>query len=216
MPNRNALSIAKVIAFCLVLPSLDFFSFAGAACAQNTAVNYTLLVASGFICDPTGSGTCPAVAKSVNGDSYEISGAGTFDPRNKSVKSTGTFNHRAPDDTILDTGVWLATDLISFDSYGIAPTALLQRGPAFVRLQLGPKLSVFHSRSVPAGGLATFRIVLMPVSGATKTALLQINCALGDVPRERSVDGIRITLERNNLEYSEESSGRVMFLVPAI
>jgi len=32
------------------------------------------------------------------------------------------------------------------------------------------------------------------------------------VPRERSVEGIRLTLERSNSEYSEEVSGRVMFL----
>jgi hypothetical protein len=32
------------------------------------------------------------------------------------------------------------------------------------------------------------------------------------VPRERSGEGIRITLERNNFEYSEEAGGRVIFL----
>jgi len=41
---------------------------------------------------------------------------------------------------------------------------------------------------------------------------LQVNCALGDVPRERSVEGIRLTLERSNSEYSEEINGRAMFL----
>ena len=65
---------------------------------------------------------------------------------------------------------------------------------------------------LPTGGLAIFRILLMPLSGTTKTAVLQVNCALGDVPRERSVEGIRVTLERNNSEYSEEASGRVIFL----
>ena len=42
--------------------------------------------------------------------------------------------------------------------------------------------------------------------------MLQVNCAVGDVPRERSVEGIRLTLEKNGAEYSEEVSGRVMFL----
>jgi hypothetical protein len=32
------------------------------------------------------------------------------------------------------------------------------------------------------------------------------------VPRERSVEGIRLTLERNNTEFSEEVGWRVMFL----
>ena len=57
-----------------------------------------------------------------------------------------------------------------------------------------------------------FRILLMPVSGVAKTAVLRVNCALGDVPREHSVEGISITLEKSNVEYSEEVSGRVIFL----
>jgi hypothetical protein len=52
----------------------------------------------------------------------------------------------------------------------------------------------------------------MPVSGTTKTALLQVNCALGDVPRERSVEGIRLIFEKGGIEFSEEVGGRVLFL----
>jgi hypothetical protein len=40
----------------------------------------------------------------------------------------------------------------------------------------------------------------------------QVNCALGDVPRERSVEGIRLSFKSNGGEFSEEVSGRVMFL----
>jgi hypothetical protein len=50
------------------------------------------------------------------------------------------------------------------------------------------------------------------MQGASKTAVLQVNCTLGDVPRERSVEGIRLTLEGNGGEFSEEVSGHVMFL----
>jgi hypothetical protein len=39
-----------------------------------------------------------------------------------------------------------------------------------------------------------------------------MNCALGDVPRERSVAGIRLTLEKYGTEFSEEAAGGVMFL----
>jgi hypothetical protein len=44
------------------------------------------------------------------------------------------------------------------------------------------------------------------------TALLQVNCALGDAPRERSADGIRLKLEKSPTEFSEELGGSVMFL----
>jgi hypothetical protein len=170
------------------------------------------VVASGFLCDPGDSGSCPAVAKSANGDSYEISGAGTFDPQNKSVKAAGTFNHNSTNGNVLETGVWTASALISFDSYGVAPAALMRRGPAFGGPQIGHKRLPLRSGPLPTGGLGIFRILLMPMSGATKTAVLQVNCALGNVPRERSVEGIRLISERNGTEFSEEVSGRVMFL----
>ena len=34
---------------------------------------------------------------------------------------------------------------------------------------------------------------------------------LGDVPRERSVDGIRMFLDGSAVEYSEEETGQAMF-----
>jgi hypothetical protein len=192
--------------------SLILFLCAGSARPQISSANYTFVVASGFLCDPGDSGSCPAVAKSANGDSYEISGAGTFDPQNKSVKAAGTFNHKSTNGNVLETGVWTASALISFDSYGIAPAAFMQRGPAFGGPQIGYKRLPMRSGPLPTGGLAIFRILLMPVSGATKTAELQVNCALGVVPRERSVEGIRLMLDGSKNEFSEEVSGRVMFL----
>jgi hypothetical protein len=65
---------------------------------------------------------------------------------------------------------------------------------------------------MPTGGLAVFRVRLLPMQGPTTNAVLQVNCALGEAPRERSVEGVRLKLERNNTEYSEEAGGRVMFL----
>jgi hypothetical protein len=78
--------------------------------------------------------------------------------------------------------------------------------------QFGPKRLTMFTGLVPTGGLAVFRILLLPMSGATRTAVLQVNCALGDVLRERSVEGIRLTSESSGNEFSEEVGGRVMFL----
>jgi hypothetical protein len=210
MLNRSA-ALALITAL-VAMPGFLLFLFAGPAQAQTSSANYTFLVASGFLCDPGDSGSCPAVAKSAEGDTYEISGAGTFDTQNKSMRAAGTFTHKATSGARLEMGVWIASDLTSFDSYGTAPTALLQKGPVFGPPQIGPKRSSIFSGSLPTGGLAIFRILLVPLSGTAKTAVLQVNCALGDVPRERSVEGIRITLERGKFEYSEEASGRVVFL----
>jgi hypothetical protein len=185
---------------------------AGPARAQNSPANYTFLVASGFLCDPGDSATCPAVVKSANDDRYEMSGAGTFDAESKSVQAAGTFTHKSSDGTTLETGVWIASQLISFDSYGVVPGALLNGRRAFGPPKLGPKGLPMPSGSMPTGGLAVFRIRLLPMSGASKTAVLQANCALGKVPVERQTEGIRLSLERNGTEFSLEASGRVMFL----
>jgi hypothetical protein len=207
MPNRSAFS--NVVATWAAVSSLVLLC-AGSARAQTGSANYTFIVASGFLCDD--SGGCPAVAKSANGDSYEISGAGTFDAQNKSVKAAGMFSHKSTNGNVLETGVWIASNLVSFDSYGIAPAALLQKGPAFGSPQIGPKRLPMRSGPLPTGGLAIFWILLMPISGASRTAMLQVNCALGDVPRERSVEGIRLSLEKGGTDFSEEVGGRVMFL----
>ena len=65
---------------------------------------------------------------------------------------------------------------------------------------------------VPIGGLAVFRIRLLPASGMPMSAVLQVNCALADAPRDCSADGIRLKLEKSPTEFSEELGGSVMFL----
>ena len=173
---------------------------------------YAFVIATGFLCGPADTGACPAVARSVDGDSYEIGGAGTFDVQSKSAKAAGTFVHKSTNGNVVGTGVWTATSLISFDSYGTQPAALMQRGMATGSPQVGYRRKLPGSAALPTGGLAIFQIVLIPVSGIAETAVLQVNCALANVPRERSVEGIRIKLDKNNSEYSEEAGARVVFL----
>jgi hypothetical protein len=210
MSNQNIFSTLMVT--WAAVPSLAMFLGAGPARAQNNPSNYTFLLASGFVCDPGDSATCPAVVKSANDDSYEMSGAGAFDAQSKSVQGAGAFTHKSSDGTTLETGVWVVSELIRFDSYGIAPGALMSGGRAFGPPKFGPKRLPIFSGSMPTGGLAVFRIRLLPMSGASKIAVLQANCALGNVPRERAVEGIRLTLESNGTEFSLEVGGRVMFL----
>jgi len=210
MANKCVLSTLiqlYVVWLSVILPLLG-----GAAQAKTSPANYVFLLASGFLCEPGDSGSCPAVAKSAQGDTYEISGAGTFEAENKSVKAAGTFNHKGTNGAVLETGVWTASELISFGSYGIAPNALEQKGPAYGSPQLGPKRMPTRAGAMLTGGLAVFRIRLLPMSSPSRTAVLQVNCASGDVPRERSVEGIRLTFETGGNEFSEELGGRVIFL----
>jgi hypothetical protein len=196
----------------MALPCLVILLLAFPATAQSNNSNYIFLLASGFLCEPGDTSTCPATAKGNQGDGYEMSGAGMFDAQNKSVKAAGTYTHKSPNGNVLETGIWIASELVSFDSYGIAPAALRQRGVALGPPSFGPKRLPMSLGPMPTGGLAVFRIRLLPMQGPPTNAVLQVNCALGDVPRERSVEGIRVTFERNGTEFSEEVGGRVMFL----
>jgi hypothetical protein len=180
--------------------------------SQNNPSSYILQIASGILCDGGDSSNCPAVVKSARGDSYEMSGAGTFETQNKSAHASGSFVHKAPSGDVFDAGVWIATGLVSFESYGITRGALHQNGVNLRLRSSGLRTSSMSSSLVPTGGLAVFSILLVPMSGKPKTALLQVNCASGNVPDQRSIEGIRLTIEKNGGDFSEEAGGRVMFL----
>lgn len=205
-----------LIAAVAILGSADRSAAAQAPTGQSrslpTTPTYTFLIGSGFLCEPGDTSMCPAKVRGNSGASYEMSGAGTFDVQSKSVKAAGTYNHRSLNGNVLETGVWIASELVTFDSYGTAQGALRLQGSAFGPEQYGFKRFPMLSGSMPTGGLAVFRIRLLPAQGSPTIAVLQVNCSLGDVPRERSVEGIRLTLEGNKFEFLEEVSGRVMFL----
>ena len=147
--------------------------------SQNNPSNYIVLIAAGSSAIAVTPAACPAVVKSARGDSYEMSGAGTLDTQNKSVHASGTFAHKAPSGDVLDAGVWIATELVSFDSYGITRGALRQNG-ADLRLRAsGPQRSPMPSGPLPTGGLAVFYVRLVPMSGTVKNRSASGELCLG-------------------------------------
>jgi hypothetical protein len=200
---------ANLIIRWLMLPSLTIVSAAIPAPAQSR--DYIFLVGSGFLCDLEFS-ACPAAVKSAQGDSYEMSGEGTFNTQSKAVTATGTFTHRSTQGETLETGIWIGGQLASFQSYGVVPGALARGGRAFAPPPFGPGRLPMLTSPMPAGGLAVFRIRLVPVRGPSRNAILQVNCALGKVPDERQTEGIRLSSEQGSGEFDEELGGRTMFL----
>jgi hypothetical protein len=200
------------IAKCVATATMATCLCAAAAWAQSRSAHYAFLLASGFLCDPNNSSACTATAKADPGDSYEMRGAGTFDAATKSVQAAGTFSHKSTNGHVLETGVWFASELVSFNSYGVAPGALPQEALGFQSTLFGAKHSLMHMGAVPTGGLAVFRIRLLSLSGVATDALLEVNSALGQVPSERSIEGIRLTLTGSASKFSEVEGGRVMFL----
>jgi hypothetical protein len=191
---------------CLVVDDIP-------ASAQSNAANYAFLVGSGFLCDFGDSASCPAVVRSADGDSYEVSGAGALGVQSKVVMAAGTFTHRSPEGNEVETGIWIANELVSFDSYGVAPNALRREGWAFGSAAFGLGRRPTLSGSMPSGGLAVMRIRLLPMWGPSRTAVLQVNCALGKVPDEHPVEGIRLAFEGGGVAFDEEISGRALFVL---
>ena len=88
--SNSRLSLSLVLT-CVAVPVLAILLGVGAALAQSSSTHYTFMVATGFLCDSADSSACPAVVKSANGDSFEISGVGTLTTPEKSVSAAGTF-----------------------------------------------------------------------------------------------------------------------------
>lgn len=182
--------------------------------------DYNFLIASGFLCDADHFRDCPAVAQTANGESIEIDGAGTLNVANKSVVGAGAFTERTRMGEAVTTGTWVATGLMNFQSYGLAPGALQLDYPKL--RAFGPSPMGFGKMAGPpaammagpmaAGGLAVIRIRLLPDTGSPRDAVLQINCAKGKVPEEKQTDGVRLTITGGR-SFDEEVSGRTVFLL---
>jgi hypothetical protein len=181
--------------------------------ADSSSANYNLLVGSGFLCDQNDSSTCPAVARAANGDTIEISGAGTISLANKSVTAAGAFTQKSSAGEILSTGVWTASELLSFKSYGIAPGALMREAQKFRSSQFSPLGLGMLAGPLPAGGLALLHIRLLPDTGGPKDGLLQVNCAKGRAPENQQEDRIRLAIQGGGPTFDERVTGRTLFLL---
>jgi len=188
--------------------------------SSAATANYNFLIASGFLCDPPDPDVCPAVARASDGETVEITGAGTLDVASKSVTGAGAFTQKATTGDIVTTGVWTATGLVSFESYGIAPGALLREYPQFRRLgpflmgrgmMPGPMAGLMTG-PVAAGGVALIRIRLLPDAGTPTDAILRVNCAKGKVPEDTQTDGVRLNIT-SGPAFDEQVSGRTVFLL---
>ncbi len=80
----------------------------GAAVADpnNEAATFQLLI------------EVPNVAQAPNGDQVAVTGDGVFSVHPKSVNASGGFTHTNSQGTVLASGTWTATDLLSFEFYG--------------------------------------------------------------------------------------------------
>jgi len=144
---------------------------------------------------------CPDITKAANGDTIEITGAGTLSLHSKSVTGGGTFTQKNAAGTVIALGVFTATDLLSFSDYGTAVP--------------------FFPPNVH-GGLAIMRVHLTPsTGGAGVDAILEIDCAInapglltptGEIREVRKeLEGIRLAVH-GGPNFNEHVSGFTVFI----
>ena len=115
------------------------------------------------------------VTEASNGDRVRLIGTGPLGIHPKSASGGGTFEHTNAQGTVIGSGTWTVTELLSFQSYG--PTA-------------PPVPPTFN------GGKAQFRVQLAP-TGTTVVleGIMDVECMLPglDVPGG-TVEGVRLVV----------------------
>ena len=86
-------------------------------------------------------------------------------PARLRIFGLAAYTHRSLNGNVLEAGLWFATELVKFDSYGAAPGAMPR--PGFALGPAPPVPSVFRRRlePCPRGGLAVVRILLLLLRG---------------------------------------------------
>ena len=141
----------------------------------GTSVSYQYLVGVEGLASPD-------VAMAAGGDRIETTGQGTFTLHSKSITGSGSFTLNAPDGTILASGTWTATQLLSFNSYG------------------GPAGTPFE------GGLALIEVHL----STGPDAVLELDCLVGSPPPSGH-EGIRLAVE-GGPNFNQQVSGETLFI----
>jgi hypothetical protein len=141
----------------------------------GSSVSYQYLFGVQFLAGPD-------VAMAASGDRVEATGQGTFTLHSKSITGSGSFTLKAPDGTVLRSGTWTATQLLSFNSYG---------GPAGLPFE---------------GGLALIEVRL----STGLDAVLEVNCLVGSPP-PAAHEGISLAVE-GGPNFNTQVSGETLFI----
>ena len=154
-------------------------------------------------------GTFESVARAANGDTFTISGEGTFSLQPKSISGAGgaiaeaigeiprTFTHRDAQGNVRAEGTWEPTTLLSYHSFGPAtPEQEAEMGG----LPPGSE-----------GGKVMFKAALFVGGVHVHDAIITIYCHLGE-PRKNVVEATLVHVQGTNLNFNEVVSGDNLFI----
>jgi hypothetical protein len=144
-----------------------------------------------------GSPTTAAMAD--NGDVVVMSGSGNLDVSAKTASGGGTFTHLSGQ-TVVASGTWTASRLLSFQFYGCGHIDGIVLPPNF------------------CGGLAALDVQLLahpagqPSVTIAADGLLRIDCLIGDPPPS-GVEGVRLNVKDViNFNKTVPESGTTLFM----
>lgn len=181
----NGAQTAKKYAPVAAITLLLTLSFANVVFADSGFRAYNYLVPA----------TTPTdVAMATNGDTITIVGSGTFTIHPDAVTGAGTFVHKDSSGTVLASGTWTATQLVSFVSYGSG--SLQGLPPSFE----GGK-AVIRVHAVVTGG---------PDTGFEVNALLTVYCLLGSPPAGQD-EGIKLNVQ-DIINFNMQDGGNTLFI----
>ncbi len=158
------------------------------ALADSGARSYDYLLGTSVLCGLAPS-ACPDIAQAPNGDTVELTGAGTLAIHAKSVTGSGTFVHKDAAGNVKGSGTWTATDLLSFHSYGTSPG--------------------FPSSF--EGGEALIRVHLVSASGLQFDGILWVDCEVGAPPPSGQTEGVRLDVP-GVIHFNKQVSGFTLFI----
>lgn len=163
MRTKIAILAALLIPLGLLAPAT--------ASATSSSAAFDFHIADPFLQNAVGS-PLGATAMADNGDTLTIIGSGQLDAGTRTAAGSGTFvHHEAATGTDI-TGTWVATSLVSFQSYGCGGNGL----PDFL-----------------CGGLAKLNVTATPDANTSVhiPSVVWITCELGNPP-PNGTEGVRV------------------------
>jgi hypothetical protein len=176
--------MSLIVMLALVLAGLGNTSVA----ADSGAATYNYRIGTGVLCglDPS---ACPDVTMAANGDTIEITGAGTLSIHPKSVSGGGDFTHHFAGGGSVS-GTWTVKKLLGFTGYGCGGGGLPDDF---------------------CGGQAVIRVELFVGGTHVADGTLQVDCLLGTFPAGAD-EGVRLAVQ-GGPNFNKEVSGFTLFLL---
>jgi hypothetical protein len=153
-------------------------------------------------------GTLESVARASNGDTIEVSGAGSFNMQPKSVSGDApvieaafgsvprTFIHRDAQGNVLAEGTWESTAVLAYRSFGPAT----EEQNAELGLPAGSE-----------GGEVLIKVALFVDGAHVADGILTIVCELGKPPKN-SEEATLLLVQGTSLNFNEVVSGDNIFI----